>query len=338
MKKQFNWTAVSIIAASASGYALAQEEEIVQTSFEEPVTFASVQYIDTGLATEDHPLINNEGQPAVNYVSIGGEMGFTSFYTNTRNDVGLTEGDFVGVQDFVGDFGGGTYPDGVKGFEIADSDGLMTVTLGTVDLTGYATARVTADLFINETGWEMAADGNPVDDRVRLWVVIDGGVEIDLLNTGGQDIDNLLIEEVWTNYEVDLTGFTTATLKFEVDSNSSAESAYLDNVRFLGEPAAAEFTIDAVKDGTQVTLSWENAPANQTLAIVFASNTGSFIIPDNFTCAGTQLGLGTQNIQLVRTVNSGANGSGQISGQGPATGFIQMLVTSTCETSNVDGF
>lgn len=328
-------------ALGCASLCVAQEVQIAATSFEEPAVFPSVQYVDTGLATENHGLVNNDAQPLVNYVSIGGELGFSAFYTNSRNDVGLTEGDFVGVQDFLGDFGtGGAYSDGVHGFEIADSDGLMTVTLDAVDLTGLDTARVSLDVFVNETSWETVADGQPVDDRVRVWVVVDGGQEIDLLNTGGTDLDNLGIEEAWRTYGADLTGFTTATVMFEVDSNASTESAYLDNVRFFGVPTPPpEFTIDVFRNqGNLVTLTWANAPANTPLAIIYASSAGSFVIPNSFTCAGTQLGLSNQNIRLVRTVDSGPDGSGEINGQSANGGFVQMLVSSTCATSNVDGF
>ncbi|MEO0422136.1 MAG: VPLPA-CTERM sorting domain-containing protein [Pseudomonadota bacterium] len=199
---------------------------IAGTSFEEPQAVGG-QYTDTLPADTDHALLDNAGEPIVNYTSIGGELGFSSFYTNTRDSSGLTDGDFVGVTDFTGDVG--AYTDGLQGFQISDPDGLMTITFDTVDLSGVTDATLTVDLFVNETGYE---DG----DRVRVWVEGDGGV-VDLIDTAGSDIDDLGIEGVWLNLIADLSGFTMATLLFEGESNSSAESFYLDNVAFSGAAA-----------------------------------------------------------------------------------------------------
>lgn len=206
--------ATSVLAATIAG-----------TSFEEPAAVGG-QYIDTLGSATDHALLDNPGEPVVNYAG-GTELGFSSFYTNTRGDVGLTDGDFVGVTNYTGDVG--AYTDGVQGFEIQDSDGLMTTTVETFDLTGLSSVYVAVDVYVNETGWES-------DDRIRVWATVDGGVEIDLLNTAGSDIDDLGIEGAWMTVSAELSGYTTATLSFEVDSNSSSESVYFDDVRFTDEP------------------------------------------------------------------------------------------------------
>ena len=73
------------------------------------------------------------------------------------------------------------------------------------------------------------------------------------------------------------------------------------------------------------------------LALIFARNTGSFVIPNNQPCPGTVLGLGPNQIQLARTFDSGA-GVGSFNATIPAAacgGFFQLLQISTCETSNV---
>lgn len=88
----------------------------------------------------------------------------------------------------------------------------------------------------------------------------------------------------------------------------------------------------------RITVAWSGATPSRQMGIVFASRTGSFVVPAG-PCAGTSLGLGTQNIRLVNTVGTGS-GSGQVSGDaGTAAcdGYLQLVVAdgSPCETSNV---
>lgn len=195
------------------------------SSFEE--AFVGAQYVDTGDPLMDHALMNNDGQSWVNYGG-GMELGFSSFYTNTRDSVGITDGDFVGATNFTGTVG--AFTDGVQGFQISDPDGLMTTTMSSVDLTGRVAPSVSIDYYMQATGYE-------ADDRVRIWVEVDGGVEIDLLNSDGADINDLGIEGAWTTLSLDLSGYTTATLNFELDSNSGSEALYVDFVRFSEIPA-----------------------------------------------------------------------------------------------------
>jgi len=85
-----------------------------------------------------------------------------------------------------------------------------------------------------------------------------------------------------------------------------------------------------------VRISWQNARPNVTLALIFARNTGNFVIPFG-PCQGTVLGLGSNQIQLVNTFGSG-NGSGFVNGNaGPFAcgGFIQMHDLPACDLSNV---
>lgn len=202
-------------------YRLSPTAVFAGTSFEEPTTGG--QYTDTGDPLTDHALINNAGEAPVNYTSIGGEIGFSSFYFNTRNSTGLTDGDFVGVTNFVGTVG--AYTDGTQGFQIGDPDGKMRVTFDAVSLNGESNPEVAIKYFLQETGWE-------TDDVVRIWVVVDGGIEIDLLNTNGSDIDDLGIEGSWLTATANLNTYTTAILNVELDSNSASESIYLDQIEF----------------------------------------------------------------------------------------------------------
>lgn len=208
-------------AASAGG------QVIAFTSFEN--AFVGDQYVDTGDASVDHDLVNNAGQSDVDFLADGVEIGFDSFYFNSRNDVGLTDGDFVGATNFTGTVG--SFTDGVQGFELQDADGTMRTTFDTVTSPlGAPGARVDfewslcLDYFVQETGWEG-------DDRIRIWVDADG-TEIDILNTMGQDIDDLGIEDGWRTAVLNLTGYANVTLMVELESNSGQESLYLDNIVF----------------------------------------------------------------------------------------------------------
>ncbi|MCB0060682.1 MAG: lamin tail domain-containing protein, partial [Caldilineaceae bacterium] len=197
---------------------------IAETSFEEPTTGS--QYVDTGDAGVDHALVNNSSESPGNYTSTGGELGFSSFYFNTRNDVGLTDGDFVGVTSFTGDVG--SFPDGTQGFQMQDADGKMQTSLDAVDISSFSSVQVSLALFVVETGWE-------ADDVIHIFVETDAGT-VDLLNTAGQDIDDLGIEGSWQTLQDALpVAATTATLHFALDSNAAAESIYLDNIQFTGE-------------------------------------------------------------------------------------------------------
>ena len=198
---------------------------IAYTSFEEP-TYYNGYYTDTGDSTTDHALASNSGEPVVNYTSIGGELGFSSYYTNTRDDVGLTDGDYVGVTTWTPTTSIG-YTDGSQGFQMSDADGMMTLTLDTVDLTGFTNTSLSFDLFVNETGWEST-------DSIRAYVTMNDGTEIDLLNTETSDIDDLSIEGYWMDMDLDLSSYDSATLSIALDSNAATEAVYVDNVVFEG--------------------------------------------------------------------------------------------------------
>lgn len=202
-----------------------------KTSFENAAVPGG-DYDDPASAASDHALATIAGEPIVNFTAAGGELGFTSWYYNTRDDVGLTDGDFVGVTNFVDTTAPYTspqaYTDGGKGYEFNDPDGLLRMQLDTVSLAGKAQASVCVDLFLADTSWETGT----VNDRAKAWVQTDDGTVINLFSTSG-DIDNLSgVEGVWKTYAASLTGHQSATLYVELDSNASDENLFVDNIRF----------------------------------------------------------------------------------------------------------
>ncbi len=217
---------IVVIACVALHAKYARADLIAFTSFEDPPIASTAAYTDTLDASNDHALPTHIGEPCVNWTSTGSdqELGFASFYSNTRNSVGLTDGDNVGV----------TNPNnsqyGLQAFQMSDTDGLMTTVLDPVSLQGITNPSVSLNLFINPTGWE-------VSDQIRIWLVLDGATENDIFNTQGQDIDNLGLEGNWLEYSASLVGYDSAQLAFSLDSNSGPEFMLIDNIRFEGDTA-----------------------------------------------------------------------------------------------------
>lgn len=203
---------------------VALAQTIAYTSFEEPATGG--KYTDTGDAAVDHALVNNSGEASVNYVSTGGELGFTSYYYNTEDGSGLTDGDYVGVTDYTNTVG--SFTDGSKGFQMSDTDGLMVTTLDTVDISAYASVQISVDYFINDDTWETS----PMD-YVHIWLVLDGKDSLDMLNTYGSDIDDLGIEGMWRTAVTQVSGYSKVNVKLALQSNGSFEAVYFDNIQIL---------------------------------------------------------------------------------------------------------
>ncbi len=224
------WTLISVLYSVLASATPVFADLIAYTSFEGLwVPLQKTMYQDTGDKTLDHALSNRPNQPLVNWVQTETDshvLGFSSFYRNTRNDVGLTDGDYVGVTRSA--VGLGAYPDGSQGFQMSDTDGLMITSLDSVDLRGFQNPMISFDLYVAETGWEL-------DDHIRAWATVDGGTTMNLLNTQGRDIDALSVEGVWTTFSANLTGYTMATLAFELDSNAGTESIFIDDIEFTGE-------------------------------------------------------------------------------------------------------
>ncbi|QAA81821.1 T9SS type A sorting domain-containing protein [Aequorivita sp. H23M31] len=221
--------------------------QIAGTSFEEPQAFSG-KYTDTGDPNVAHPLINNSGQPLVNFVSTGGELGFSAFYVPYDTpDVGLTDGDFVGVTDFTPS-PTVLFTDGENGYQMNDIDGNMIVEFDQVDLTGVSNPTVSLDylLSINSTptNGNYEGDGtvnNADNDRLRIYIKdITNNTEIDLFNSTGQDLDDFVpmsggeYQLQWQQATATLIPNTMVKLVIEGRTNASAENFWFDNIVFDG--------------------------------------------------------------------------------------------------------
>ncbi|MGR3368306.1 MAG: ExeM/NucH family extracellular endonuclease [Sagittula sp.] len=211
-------------------------EEIFQVtqSFETEATGAQYQLDDaadgpTALG-EEAEVPNRPGLATVDSTAASaGQLGFDLTWVNTRGDVGLSDGDFVGVQDYAGVVG--AYTDGLQGYELSDSDGLLRMSFDTLDLTDVGELTFSIDYFLQSTGYES-------DDLLKVYVATDAG-EVILLDSTGQDIDDLGIEGAWNTLSATVdASVNSAQLIVEFDSNSGSEAVYLDNVIVTADPDA----------------------------------------------------------------------------------------------------
>ena len=215
---------------------------IASTSFEEVLIQAGVNnaiYVDIGDSTFAHALVNNAGQFPVNQNSAT-ELEVNASYTpyNTPGS-GLTDGDFVGITNFINDVT--AFTDGNQGYRFSDTDGNMILTSAVVDMTTYTTNMVLIDYFIVATGYEGNGTNNTSgNDRIRIYIKdLTNNTEINILNTEGSDINDLSIEGSWINGSATLPDGINAQLVVEFRGNSAEENMYIDNIKFQGEKTLA---------------------------------------------------------------------------------------------------
>jgi hypothetical protein len=219
---------------------------IASTSFEEvPGIAPGPTYTDTLGSTTNHALINNAGQPIVNWSSGVGQSDLdfsSSWLTNGDGSAGLTDGQAFGVYNF----GTGNVPDGKNAFWMADTEGTGRLTFESVNLAGTVDPMVSIYLRVQSTGYEL-------DDFVHAYVVQDDGLgnltEATLLDTRGSDIDSLSIESSgseYIQYNAALTAGTLATLVIDFDSDVAVENLRIDHVQFTAVPEPASLALFAL--------------------------------------------------------------------------------------------
>ncbi len=285
---------IALLFAGAISFA----QIAASTSFEEPGIVPGVQYTDTGDPNVAHDLVNNAGEPEVDFTSTGGEMGFNARYEPYDTpSVGLTDGDWVGVTDFTGDVA--TFTDGSQGYGMGDIDGNYILEFDVIDLSGYSGVTLGIDYFISDTGYE--GDGTINEsgsDRMRIYVKdLTNNTEIDVLNTEGSDINDLGIQGVWQNGLVNIPDGVMAQLVVEVRTNSGAEVLYIDNIVIDG--------ILGVNDQNQAAFSLYPNPVNGN-TITIKSNASGEMTVAIFDVLGKQVVNTNTNGQVdISNLNSG---------------------------------
>ncbi|MCB0707619.1 MAG: T9SS type A sorting domain-containing protein [Saprospiraceae bacterium] len=215
----------------------------IGTTFSEPAT-SSNPYVDPGNPNSAHPLPNHPGEMLLNHAFGGNELGFSAFYIPTRTtSIGLTDGDLAGITDsptiFLDEPGTGGWQTAGQGLEIEDTDGRIQIVFTEVDLSGTTNPMVSVRFYLSNTGYEFSEG---VMDNLRFYCRMDfGAYEIDLLNTAGQDIDDMGIEGDWLLASQVLPPGSVAELIIEADFNSNAEELFIDEIQFSeGGPLPVE--------------------------------------------------------------------------------------------------
>ena len=208
------------------------QAQLAYTSFEEAPVF-SIDYTDTGDAAVPHDLINNTNEPLVDYTFVNQEMGFNARYEpySSPGD-GLTDGDLVGITDSP-PTATAPFPEGQQGFEISDVDGNFILEFAPVTATS---PTISIDYYINETGYEGDGTSNTSgSDRLRIYIKdLGDNMEYDLLNTTGNDINDLGIEGGWNTISLSIENSPNINVQLiiEARTNSSSEAFFFDNITF----------------------------------------------------------------------------------------------------------
>ncbi len=192
----------SVLASVATNGAMA--DMMYSTSFED-VNDLGEKYYDTGDAAVDHWLANNDGEAAVNGV------GFNAWYGNTRDGVGLTDGDYVGVTDYASP---GSMYDGVQAYQMSDTDGMMSLIF---DDFGSG-VNFSVAVWLKGTGYES-------DD------MLDISYGADVIYHLGDGADNGDAMEAAAGTWMLIEGTNVSgQLTISFDSNSGSEALYIDAV------------------------------------------------------------------------------------------------------------
>jgi hypothetical protein len=208
------------------------QAQLAYTSFEEAPVF-SINYTDTGDATVPHDLINNANEPLVDYTFVNQEIGFNARYEpyNSPGD-GLTDGDLVGVTDSP-PAAAAPFPEGQQGYEISDVDGNYILEFDPVMVTS---PTISIDYYISETGYEGDGTSNTSgSDRLRIYIKdLGDNIEYDLLNTTGNDINDLGIEGSWNTVSLTIENSPNINVQLiiEARTNSGSEAFFFDDIIF----------------------------------------------------------------------------------------------------------
>lgn len=117
---------------------------------------------------------------------------------------------------------------------------------------------------------------------------------------------------------------------------AAASAALIGLAGARGARAQVVISIDGTCPG-RMTFAWQGAAPDELAGLLFALNTGNYVL--SHICQGTVLGLGSHQLQLVRSFRTGPDGRGEMSGPAPRRafgGYVQMIaVDGICTTSNV---
>lgn len=164
--------------------------QIASTSFEAEVDSKPGNYASTsssnlnlndtialGNTDDDNDTVILNSTSASN---TAGDIGFSTTFTNTRDDSGLSNGAVVGVVNNNSAPFNFTGRDGSNVFAISSPEGLLEVTFDTVDISSYANVTFLLDYAVEDTTYEPT-------DFLQIWYELDSGPRVnivDLAETG----------------------------------------------------------------------------------------------------------------------------------------------------------
>ncbi len=125
---------------------------------------------------------------------------------------------------------------------------------------------------------------------------------------------------------------------YEAMVTTSCGTAYSHTAELTVRSAIALQVTPTCPGGGPISVNWSGATPGGQIVLIYARNTGSFVIPAGNPCAGTALGLGASQIQVAYQGGAGANGSRNVNSNaapGACGGYLQLLDASTCQVSNV---
>lgn len=107
---------------------------------------------------------------------------------------------------------------------------------------------------------------------------------------------------------------------------------------YLSDCSLRLYVVATCPGGGPIEVRWEHATPDALIALLYATNRGSYRVPFGQPCQGTVLGLGPSQLQVVYRGHAGEFGSRALSGiAGPNAcgGWLQLLDTESCATSEV---
>jgi len=302
------------------------------------VGYLRISDVENGFSTVMDDVRFEDAGPAIARYDItdAARSGFGSAWAHTYDGLITNTGNFFANgraftrANYRG--GSGTLNDGSPGTSIGDTQ----LFANNSDARPRITLHLNGNHFIEDITLFSFDDGNSIPGCIRSVDVTIGGLT-----------ETFVTSEPTTNDEfIDLTGSVLSTIptnsillsNFVHDGrpNGLSEMFCIGEIGLFGT-ATTRFGLTATGPCPgSLNVNWSSAKPNVTLALIFAFNTGNFVIPFG-PCQGTVLGLGSSQIQLVRTFNSGS-GNGTLASFAPAVAcrrYIQMHDLPACDLSNV---
>ena len=169
------------------------------------------------------------------------------------------------------------FPDGLQGYQISDVDGNYLLEFDVVDTGAKGVTSLSMNYFIADTGYEGDGTNNASgSDRLRIYIKnLTNSTEIDILDTTGNDINDLAIQGFWISSNVDLSGLGGAIVQLVIEArtNSGAEAFFFDNINFeqligFDDFNSSQFTIHP-NPATEGYLSFDSSTSGVKEIIVY---------------------------------------------------------------------